>query len=221
MRHARPIAAALVLLSTGCFQQFEEFEQTQLPVRPPGATALPPGPAPEVFPLSVGSRFEYGARFGLGTGMFSGRAVVSVVDAWAEGTARIDQVRVQSSYFGQTRREAYRFVRTPEWIGLTEKYPPDQVTNFMPTALAVEQAWEVVTGEGKGQARVEAREDVAVPAGTFKDTYRVRYVNPGARTDMTLWMAPHVGLVKADVSMWVNVLPLRGSLALERHDRPL
>ena len=56
------------------------------------------------------------------------------------------------------------------------------------------------------------------------DTY---YKVPGAAgvnsniKDMTLWMGPRVGLVKAEVGMQVNVLPLGGSLALERYDKPL
>jgi hypothetical protein len=223
LRHLWGLGAlALGLLATGCFNQFEEYRQTTPPARPPGAVAVPPGPPSEVFPLMPGSRYEYAARFGLGaSGPFQGDAVISVIDAWQLGDRRIDEVRVVSRYFGQTRRDPYRFVRTTDWIGLFEKYPPDQVTFFMPTSLEAGKAWAVETGEGTGRANVEAIEPVKVPAGTFNQTWRVRYINPGANTDMTLWLAPRLGLVKATVAMQANLLPLRGTLELQRVDLPV
>ena len=217
-RHAWGLAAcAAALLSAGCFNQFEEYKQTTPPSRPPGAVAVPAGPPPAVFPLVPGSRYEYAARFGLGaSGPFSGAAIISVIDAWQLGDRRIEEVRVVSQYFGQTRRDPYTFVRTSEWIGLFEKFPPDKVTFFMPTSLADQQVWAVETGEGTGQAKVEAIESVTVPAGRFERTWRVRYLNPGAQTDVTLWLAPAIGLVKAEVAMQANLLPLRGTLVLEK-----
>jgi hypothetical protein len=223
MRHvARGVLLTGLLASTGCFSQFEDYRQTTPPARPADAEPIPPGPVPEVFPLVPGSRYEYGARFGLGaSGPFSGEAIISVIDAWKLGDRQLSEVRVVSRYFGQTRRDPYTFVRTGEWIGLFEKFPPDKVTFFMPTTLEDQKAWAVETGEGTGQARVEAVETVKVPAGTYARSYRVRYINPGASTDMTLWLAPQVGLVKAEVAMQANLLPLRGTLELTRADRPL
>jgi hypothetical protein len=102
-------------------------------------------------------------------------------------------------------------------IGLFEKEPKDKVTWFMPVALSVDAAGEVATGEGTGSARVEAIEPTfTVPAGTFDDVKRVRYRNPAARTDIRLWMAPRVGLVRADVEMLVGPLALKGQLDLTR-----
>lgn len=218
---ARLAAACLLTTVTGCFQQFEEYRQLALPARPAGAVTTPAGPPDEVFPLQVGGRYDYAARFGLGTGMFSGTAVISVVDSWLLGNRRVDQAMVVSSYFGRTRRDPYAFVREPHWIGLFEKDPPDKVTFFMPTRLQLDQRWEVVTGEGTGQAHVEAIEPVQVPAGRFPATWRVRYINAGAHTDMTLWLAPRVGLVKAEVLMYISLLPLRGTLTLAHREAPV
>lgn len=222
IRRAGCWALTLVCLGlSGCFTQFEEYRQVAPPTRPPGAESIPEGPAPAVFPLLPGARFDYEARFGLGADLFSGEAIVSVLDAWQQDGTQIQHLSVISRYFGQERREVYRFVRRGDRIGLFEKFPPDQITFFLPTELAVGQEWPVVTGEGPGKAWVEALETVQVPAGTFEDTWRVRYVNPGARTDVTLWLAPHVGLVQADVAMPINVLPLRGRLKLRERALPL
>lgn len=182
---------------------------------------MPPGAMPEAFPLAPGGRYDYVAHFGLGGGFFEGAAEVGVVDAWRLGARDTVEVRVTSRYFNRTRTDAYTFVRTADWVGLTEKFPPDKVTFFLPTRLTADAAWQVETGEGTGTARVEAIEEVKVPAGRFSGTYRVRYLNPGANTDMTLWFAPGVGLVKADVGVRVNVLPLRGVLELEHFAKPL
>lgn len=213
------VVAALSL--SGCFDRYEEYRQTAVPSRPPGAVSVTPGPTAEVFPLEAGSRYDYRARFGLGTGLFSGSAVVSVLDAWRLGDREEQVTRVSATYFGTTRVDPYVFVRTADRIGLYEKYPPDKITFFLPTTLAAGQQWAVETGEGTGQAAVEAIEAVAVPAGTFEGTYRVRYLNPGAKTNVTFWFAPAIGLVKADVQMQVNVLPLRGVLELERYQPAL
>lgn len=209
------------LLTAGCFTRFEEFRQVAAPARPPGARPVPAGPAPAVFPLVPGARFDYEARFGLGAGLFSGEAVVSVLDAWIEGDRQVQQLSVVSRYFGTERREVYRFVREGGRIGLYEKHPPDAITFFLPTTLEAGQRWPVMTGEGPGEAWVEAVEPVEVPAGSFEKTWRVRYVNPGAETDVTLWLAPKVGLVQADVGMRVNVLPLRGMLKLRERQAAL
>lgn len=209
------------LTATGCFSQFEEYRQVAVPMRPAGAESIPEGPPPEVFPLLPGARFDYEARFGLGADLFSGEAIVSVLDAWQTGGQQEQQLSVVSRYFGQERREVYRFVRTDDRIGLYEKHPPDQITFFLPTALSVGQRWPVITGEGPGTAWVEAQEAVEVPAGAFPEALRVRYVNPGAKTDVTLWLAPAVGLVQADVAMQVNVLPLRGRLKLRERAQAL
>lgn len=211
----------LGLLLAGCFQQFEEYRQATPPTRPPGAVELSPGPAPEVFPLRPGARYDYVAHFGLGAGFFTGDAALSVLDAYQTGSREIDEVRVVSHYFGRTRRDPYRFVRENGWVGLLEKYPPDKVTFFMPTQLTEGQHWHVETGEGPGEAEVEAIESLRVPAGTFAETYRVRYRNTGASTDITLWLAPQVGLVKADVQIRVSLLPLRGVLELSHRVAPL
>lgn len=208
---------AAPLFVAGCFNQYDEYRQLALPSRPPGSVSVPEGPVPEVFPLVAGTRYEYGARFGLGEGQFTGRAIVSVMDAWRLDGREEQAVRVVASYFGQTRVDPYVFVRSVDRIGLYEKYPPDQVTFFLPTRLSAGQRWPVVTGEGTGEAVVEAIEDVTVPAGTFNGTHRVRYLNPGASTDVTFWFAPRIGMVRADVKMKLNLLPLRGTLALEQY----
>lgn len=221
-RRDRALVLAAALLATGCFGQFEEYRQTTPPTPPAGAVPLQAGVPPEIFPLEPGSRYEYAAHFGLGTsGPFAGDAVVSVVQAWQQGDRRLEEVRTVSHYFGQTRRDPYTFVRTGEWIGLFEKWPPDKVTFFMPTSLEAGKTWKVETGEGTGNAAVEAVETLKVPAGTYEGVYRVRYKNPGAKTDMTLWLAPKVGLVRADIAMQANLLPLRGSLLLQHVDLPV
>lgn len=218
----RFVALALVMaLAGGCFQHFEEFRQLAPPTRPSGAVLVAPGPAPEVFPLQPGSRYDYVARFGLGAGMFTGSASLSVLDAYTLGDREIDAVEVTSRYFGRTRRDPYRFVRQGGWIGLFEKWPPDKVTFFMPDHLAAGEHWQVQTGEGTGQAAIEALETVTVPAGTYTDVARLHYLNPAVGEDITLWLAPHVGLVKADVGMRVSVLPLRGILELAHAELPL
>ena len=207
-----------VLLLPGCFQAFEDYRQLAMPTRPPGATAVAvPERPPEVFPLVPGSRFEYAARFGLGAdGPFTGEAIVSVLDAWTLGGRESAAVRVASRYFGRERVEPYVFVRDAAMIGLFEKHPPDKITWFMPPALPADGRWKVETGEGMGEAYVEAIEpEVNVPAGAFKDVRRVRYANPGAKTDITLWMAPRVGLVRAKVDMIISVLTLKGTLELK------
>lgn len=210
-----------LLLLPGCFQAFEEYRQLAMPSRPPGASPAPLEAA-DVFPLVRGSRLDYAARFGLGAdGPFTGEAIVSVVDAWTLGGRESAAVRVVSRYFGRERVEPYVFVREGGMIGLFEKHPPDLITWFMPTALPADARWEVKTGEGTGQAFVEAVEpEVKVPAGAFKDVRRVRYANPGARTDITLWMAPKVGLVRARVDMVVSVLTLKGTLELAKYRIP-
>jgi hypothetical protein len=211
-----------LLLLAGCFQAFEDYRQLAVPARPPGASPVPPGPPAEVFPLPAGARFDYAARFGLGAdGPFTGEAIVSVLDAWTEKGRESAAVRVVSRYFGRERVEPYVFVRDAAMIGLFEKHPPDKITWFMPPSLPADAAWKVETGEGTGEARVEAIEaSVAVPAGTFRDVRRVRYANPGARTDITLWMAPRVGLVRAKVDMIVSVLTIKGTLELARYRLP-
>jgi hypothetical protein len=211
----------VALLLGGCFSHFEEYRQIAPQPRPAGAQNLQAGPVLDVFPLLTGARFDYDAHFGLGTGMFSGEAIISVVDAWRLGNREEEAVRVVSRYFGAQRVDPYTFVREPGWIGLFEKYPPDKVTFFMPTTLVKDQSWPIVTGEGTGLATVEAIEPLTVPAGTFEGTYRVHYVNSSANTDLTLWLAPRVGLIKADVAMQVNVLPLRGSLELRSYALPV
>ena len=60
-----------------------------------------------------------------------------------------------------------------------------------------------------------------MPAGAFKESYRVRYENPGAATDVVFWFVPHIGMVRADVAMTVSLLPLRGTLELESHHSAL
>lgn len=214
-------AGLLLLPLAGCFQAFEEYRQLAMPSRPPGASPAPLEAA-EVFPLVRGSRLDYAARFGLGAdGPFTGEAIVSVVDAWTLGGRESAAVRVVSRYFGRERVEPYVFVREAGMIGLFEKHPPDLITWFMPTALPADARWDVKTGEGTGQAYVEAIEpEVKVPAGAFKDVRRVRYANPGAKTDITLWMAPKVGLVRARVEMVVTVLTLKGTLELARYRIP-
>ncbi len=211
-----------VLLSSGCFQAFEDYRQLAVPSRPPGASAVPVGPPAEVFPLVRGSRFDYAARFGLGMdGPFTGEAIVSVIDAWAQDGRETAAVRVLSRYFGRERVEPYVFVRDAAMIGLFEKHPPDVITWFMPTTMPADGRWAVKTGEGTGEAFVEAIEPtVKVPAGLFADVRRVRYLNPAARTDITLWMAPRVGLVRARVDMVISVLTLKGTLELARYRLP-
>jgi hypothetical protein len=183
--------------------------------------AVSPGPLEAVFPLPAGARLDYTARFGLGgNGPFTGGAAFSVVGAWSVGGRLISRVGVQSTYFGRTRRDIYVFTREGGWIGMFEQAPPDKVTRFMPTQLALHQRWDVETGEGTGQAEVEAVEDVTVPAGRFKDCWRVRYLNPANQTDMTLWMAPRQGLVQADVAMHLGPVPLNGRLQLDHFTLP-
>lgn len=207
---------ALALLLAGCFEQGEEFRQLAPPSLPPGAVAVSPGPPEEVFPLQPGARLDYAAKFGLGgNGPFTGSAAFSVVGLWRTGERQIARVGVQSTYFGRTRRDIYVFTREDGWIGLFEKDPPDKVTRFLPTQLALHQRWDVATGEGTGQAEVVAVEDVVVPAGTFKACDRVHYVNPANQTDITLWLAPHQGLVQADVVIKLGPVPLNGRLQLE------
>lgn len=208
----------LALTTAGCFQEFEAYRQLAMPSRPPGAMAVPVGKPADVFPLERGSRYDYAAHFGLGAaGPFAGEAIVSVLDVWQQGDRRHEVVSVVSRYFGRERVDPYVFVRDGAMIGLFEKDPPDKVTWFMPPALPADAAWDVATGEGTGQARVEAIEPTfAVPAGTYKDVRRVRYQNPGARTDIRLWMAPKVGLVRADVEMLIGPLVLKGRLDLIR-----
>lgn len=210
------------LLLSGCFQAFEEYRQLAIPSRPPGASPVPVGPPPAVFPLVRGSRYDYAARFGLGAdGPFTGEAIVSVVDVWRQEGRESAAVRVVSRYFGRERVEPYVFVRDDAMIGLFEKHPPDVITWFMPPALQADRRWEVRTGEGTGEAYVEAIEpEVKVPAGPFQGVQRVRYKNPGAKTDITLWMAPRVGLVRARVDMVVSVLTIKGTLELAKYRIP-
>lgn len=211
------------LLLAGCFQTFEDYRQLAMPVRPAGASPVPvPATPPEVFPLVRGSRFDYAARFGLGAdGPFTGEAIVSVVDAWTQGGRESAAVRVVSRYFGRERVEPYEFVRGTSMIGLFEKHPPDKITWFMPPVLAPDDRWKVETGEGLGEAYVEGLEaEVTVPAGVFRNVPRVRYTNMGAQTDITLWMAPRVGLLRARVEMVVSVLTLKGTLELTRYRIP-
>jgi hypothetical protein len=211
---------ALALLLTGCFEQGEEFRQLAPPSLPPGAVAVSPGPPPEVFPLQPGARLDYAAKFGLGgNGPFMGSAAFSVVGAWEVEGRTIARVGVQSRYFGRTRRDIYVFTRDANWIGLFEKDPPDKVTRFLPTHMALHQRWDVATGEGTGKAEVVAIEDVTVPAGTFKACDRVHYVNAANQTDITLWLAPRQGLVQADVAMRLGPVPLNGRLELEQLTR--
>ena len=216
------VAAACLTGLSGCFQAFEDYRQLAMPSRPPGAEGVKVGPPAEVFPLVPGARFDYVAHFGLGTeGPFTGEAVVSVLDAWRLGDRQHEAVRVVSRYFGRERIEPYVFVRDEALIGLFEKAPPDTITWFMPTHLEAGAEWDVQTGEGAGSAEVEAVEpSLTVPAGSFKGVQRVRYRNAGAKTDITLWLAPHLGLVKARVEMIVSVLPLRGTLELSRFRVP-
>ncbi|HEY9720448.1 MAG TPA: hypothetical protein V6D47_00430, partial [Oscillatoriaceae cyanobacterium] len=221
MRRALVVLGLFTALLSGCFQHFEEFRQLAPPVRPSGATEVPPGPLPEVFPLRPGARYDYDAHFGLGAGIFSGSASLSVVDAYQLGDREIDTIELISRYFGRSRHDPYRFVRQGGWIGLFEKAPPDKVTFFMPDHLAAGMAWDVLTGEGKGHAAVEALDDVRVKAGDFPNTPRLHYVNPSAGEDITLWLAPHVGLVQADVRMTVDLLPLVGRLSLAAYQAPL
>lgn len=232
----RLVFALLALTTLGCFQEFESYRQLAMPSRPPGAVTVAVGPPADVFPLERGSRYDYAAHFGLGAaGPFTGEAIVSVLDVWRQGEDRREPriaerrhevVSVVSRYFGRERVDPYVFVRdaaltegqggTP-MIGLFEKAPPDKITWFMPPALPADAAWEVATGEGTGQARVEAIEPtLIVPAGTYRDVRRVRYSNPGARTEIVLWLAPKVGLVRADVEMLVGPLSLKGRLDLTR-----
>ena len=193
-----------------------------MPTRPAGASPVPVREPAEVFPLVPGSRYDYAARFGLGAdGPFTGEAIVSVLDAWEQDGRESAAVRVLSRYFGTTRVEPYVFVRDARMIGLFEKHPPDKITWFMPPDLPADGRWRVETGEGVGEAQVEAIEPtVTVPVGTFTDVRRVRYVNAGARTDLTLWLAPRVGLVRAQVNMVVSVLTLKGTLELTRYRIP-
>lgn len=222
MKHS--VRAGLLLaflLAAGCFDQGEEFAQLEhLPV-PSGAVPVPAGSPAEVFPLEPGARFDYAARFGLGAGQFDGEAILSVTGAWQQGERRIIATTLRSRYFGHTRADRYVFTRDADWLGLFEKDPPDKVTRFMPNHLAKGDTWPVATGEGTGTATVEAIEDVRVPAGTYPACARVRYLNPQRHTDMALWLAPHVGLVKADVQIRVGPLPLRGTLTLTRAWAPL
>jgi hypothetical protein len=207
-------AACFAVGTTGCFDQGAEFQQLAPPSLPPGATRAPDAPIPEIFPLSPGARLEYAARFGLGGGQFEGQAILSVLDAWVVGPRLVTSVGITSSYFGRTRQDRYGFVREGQWLGLFEKAPPDKLTLFMPTHLKVGDAWEVATGEGTGRATVEAQEDVAVPAGHYRACYRVHYVNDAVATNVLLWLAPYVGLVKATVAIRIGPLPLSGSLTL-------
>jgi hypothetical protein len=212
---------ALALLLAGCFEQGEEFRQLAPPSLPPGAVAVSPGPPEEVFPLQPGTRLDYSAKFGLGgNGPFTGSAAFSVVGLWRTGERRIARVGVQSTYFGRTRRDIYVFTREEDWIGLFEKDPPDLVTRFLPTHLKLGQRWDVATGEGTGQAEVTAVEDVTVPAGTFKHCNRVHYVNAANQTDITLWFAPYLALVQADVVIKLGPVPLNGRLQLEHLAAP-
>jgi hypothetical protein len=198
--------------------QGEEFRQLAPPSLPPGARPVATGPAAEVFPLQPGTRYEYEVNFGLGTnGPFAGTAVLGVTGAWQVETRVVTRVAVESRYFGRTRRDVYMFTRDADWIGMFEKAPPDKITAFMPTSLEAGRTWQVATGEGTGEAELLGRE----AAAGYQNCYKVHYVNPGANTDMTLWLAPRVGLVQADVTMRVSGLPLRGTLKLARLDRPL
>ncbi|MDB5097615.1 MAG: hypothetical protein JWM80_2036 [Cyanobacteria bacterium RYN_339] len=217
----RALVAAAALLLAGCFDQGQEFQQLAPPSLPPGAVAVLAGPPDDVFPLQAGARYDYAAKFGLGgNGPFTGAAAFSVVGAWRVGERTIARVGVQSTYFGRTRRDIYVFTREAGWIGLFEKDPPDKVTLFMPTRLEGHGPWDVATGEGTGRAEVEATEAVTVPAGTFAGCKRIRYRNEGVQTTMTLWMAPRVGLVQADVAMQIGPVPLNGRLQLAHVVRP-
>ena len=216
-------ALLAAVFAGGCFDKLEEYRQLAPPPRPAGAHGVAPVPNQHVFPLLAGARYDYDAHFGLGgPRMFDGSATLSVLDAYAVGGREVDQVGLVSRYMGRTRRDLYTFVQEDGWVGLAERGPDQPVTAFLPDLPTTGQRWVVHTGEGSGDAVLEGREDVTVPAGTFKGCYRVGYLNAKARTRMTLWLAAGTGLVRARVDMvlW-PAIPLAGELELARFARPL
>jgi len=89
---------------------------------------------------------------------------------------------------------------------LTFNYNPPEV--FMPYPLNVGTMWTVsgktkvilVTLSSLTVATVEAKEDVTVPAGTFRDCFKIRqdYTTQPIEIKVTtyMWLAPNVGLIK-------------------------
>jgi len=89
---------------------------------------------------------------------------------------------------------------------LTFHYNPPEV--FMPYPLNVGTTWTVAgqtkviwaTISSSTVATVEAKEDVTVPAGTFRNCFKIRQEYTTAPLDVNvttyMWLAPNVGLIK-------------------------
>lgn len=77
---------------------------------------------------------------------------------------------------------------------------------FIPERMQLGDTWKAQDGT----ARVVARETLDLSAGHFPDCYRVAFDNPKGET-LTLWFAPHVGLVKGTFDL---ALYSQGSIEL-------
>jgi hypothetical protein len=190
-----------------------------------------------ILPFKTGDTLEYVGSYGIGgADVFQFKAAISVKDASETEAKRKETVRVAASYGNGSYDSIETFTRNTSWItaALTDgSGNVGQHYKLFPASLSSGKEWKVSYIDAlpfdqelpTGTAKVEAIESIAVSAGEFKDCYKIHYSDSEqTQSDITIWIAPGVGIVRANVKMqvplfnWpvVTLLPVSGHLELAR-----
>jgi hypothetical protein len=152
-----------------------------------------------VFPLGVGSRWEYAVEYStLISGPHRASAVAEVLPAEKIGGHRYPRL-VTTAEGVPGADEDVKHLRRRE--GGVYRIIPDRPelgeALLIPSRPAVGQSWRMPTGGRPVTFRIVGREDVQTPAGRF-DCWKVEitgHFGP-VRFKDTLWVAAGVGIVK-------------------------
>lgn len=67
---------------------------------------------------------------------------------------------------------------------------------YLKFPLEVDSAWTFLIDDDPINARIDNKEDLTVPAGTFSDVWLVRYDDPENEETRYIYYAPNVGIVR-------------------------
>lgn len=165
----------------------------------PGVPGLPGFGSNTPLPLAAGNVWNYKTTTSVGATTYAGSSTVKV-DTYAKTGNTEEATLVTNTTLNipnatqlDEKDEKTKVLKTENELTIGEGNDAEK----WPVPLEVGKGWSL----GTGSAKVDLKETVKVPAGEFKDTFKISYTTPGdTRTSGAQWVAPGVGVVKRQLT---------------------